>query len=48
MLHIQNWKIFLLLVGLSALTAFAINYLFISEGVYYQSFGEKTCNSSNC
>lgn len=37
----NSWKYFLLIVGLSALIAFSFNYLFISEGIYYQSFGEK-------
>lgn len=37
----NSWKYYLMVVGLSALMAFALNYLFISDGIYYQSFGEK-------
>lgn len=37
----NGWKYYLLVVGISALMAFSFNYLFISDGIYYQSFGEK-------
>jgi len=37
----NGWKTFLLLTGISVLMTFAINELFVSEGLYYQSFGEK-------
>ena len=39
--NFNAWKFFLLLTGFTALTAFAFNFLFISEGLYYQSFGEQ-------
>jgi hypothetical protein len=35
------WKFFLLLIGLFVLLTFSINYLFLSEGIFYQSFGEQ-------
>lgn len=35
------WKYFLLLIGFTIFVAFSINYLFLSDGLYYQSFGER-------
>lgn len=40
-LKINNWKYLILLLVLFVLTTFAINFLFVSDGLYYQSFGEK-------
>ncbi|MDP3434844.1 MAG: hypothetical protein Q8T04_18040 [Bacteroidota bacterium] len=37
----NGWKIFLLLTGITVLTTFTINDFFLTEGLYYQSFGEK-------
>lgn len=41
LIKLNSWKYFLLVVGFNALLVFAINYLFIYDGIYYQSFGEK-------
>jgi hypothetical protein len=41
LLKLNSWKYYLMVVGLSVLLAFAFNYLFISDSIYYQSFGEK-------
>jgi len=38
-LKYNGWKYFFLFIGLTVLTTFAINYLFLSDGLYYQSFG---------
>ena len=35
----NSWKYFFLFTGLTGLTTFAINYLFLTEGLYYQSYG---------
>lgn len=35
------WKLIIFLIGLSVLTLFAVNYLFLYEDIFYQSFGEK-------
>lgn len=40
-LKYNSWKSFFLLIGFAILTTFAINDLFLSEGLYYQSFGEQ-------
>lgn len=40
-LKINSWKFFILLLVSVVLTTFAINFLFVSDGLYYQSFGEK-------
>jgi len=37
----KNWFFFLLLIGSIVLTTSGINYLFLSDGIYYQSFGER-------
>jgi hypothetical protein len=34
-------KYFIILVILNSILAFSIGYLFVSEGIYYQSFGEQ-------
>ncbi|HCT29187.1 MAG TPA: hypothetical protein DIW31_00270 [Bacteroidales bacterium] len=41
LLKLRSWKYFLMVIGFSALLAFSFNYLFFSDGIYYQSFGEK-------
>lgn len=41
LLKSNGWKYFILLMTFSILIAFTINFLFLSEGIYYQSFGEK-------
>jgi len=41
LLNFNSWKIYLLLIGFSVLLTFSINYLFFSEGLFYQSFGEQ-------
>ena len=40
-LKFNNLKCFALLLGLLVITTQAASYLFLSEGIYYQSFGEK-------
>ena len=35
------WKLLLFLIGIVVLNTFAVNYLFLSDGLYYQSFGEQ-------
>lgn len=35
------WKPLLFLIGIVVLNIIAINYLFISDSIYYQSFGDK-------
>lgn len=41
LLKINVWKYFVMVVGFSLLLAFAFNNFFISDSLYYQSFGEK-------
>jgi len=41
LLKYNGWKYFFLLTVFSILIAFAINFLFVSDGLYYQSFGER-------
>ncbi|MHB9141754.1 MAG: hypothetical protein ACYC25_07775 [Paludibacter sp.] len=41
LLKFSNWKYFLTIFGFSALITFVIHYLFIFDGIYYQSFGER-------
>jgi hypothetical protein len=41
LLKLNSWKYYSLVIGLSVLLAFEFNYLFISDSIYYQSFGEK-------
>ncbi len=36
-----NWKIYIILSIFGLIIGFSINYLFLSEGLYYQSFGEQ-------
>ena len=38
LLEYNSWKYFFLLTGFAVLTTFAINYLFLTEGLYYQSY----------
>ena len=40
-LKYNAWKYFILLSSFYVITTFAINYLFLSEGLYYQSYGEQ-------
>lgn len=35
------WKLYFLLIGLTVLLAFSINFLFLTEELFYQSFGEQ-------
>ena len=37
----NGWKLYMALSALSVLLAFAINFLFLTDGLYYQSFGEQ-------
>lgn len=37
----NSWKYILIILGIYAIIDCVINYLFISDGIYYQSFGEK-------
>lgn len=37
----KTWKLLLFLTGIVVLNTLAFNYLFISDSIYYQSFGEK-------
>lgn len=37
----NGWKLYLLLIGFTVLLTFSINNLFLSEGLFYQSFGEQ-------
>ncbi|MCX6219804.1 MAG: hypothetical protein NTZ69_02300 [Bacteroidia bacterium] len=39
--NFKVWKLFLLITGFTFLLAFSINTLFLTEGLYYQTFGEK-------
>lgn len=39
LLNYNSWKYLFLLTGFAVLTTFAINYLFLTEGLYYQSYG---------
>ena len=41
LLKYNGWKYFLLLAVFYVLISFAINYLFLTDGLYYQSFGEQ-------
>ena len=41
LLKCNGWKTFLLLTGITVLIIFAINDLFLSDRLYYQSFGAK-------
>jgi hypothetical protein len=41
LLKISNWKYFSLVIGFSVLLGFFTSYLFMTDGIYYQSFGEK-------
>lgn len=41
LLNCNSLKCILLLIGLSVLTTYAINHLFLSDELYYQSFGEQ-------
>ena len=36
-----GWSIYILLTGIFILILFATNNLFVTDGIYYQSFGEK-------
>jgi hypothetical protein len=40
-LKYKGWQYFLILTGMGIIIEIAINYLFLSEGLYYQSFGER-------
>lgn len=40
-LKLNNLKCFALLLGLTVITTLATSYLFLCDGIYYQSFGEK-------
>lgn len=40
-LYCNGWRYFLLLTGFTVLIAFTINYLFLSDVLFYQSFGEQ-------
>lgn len=41
-LNFNRWKFFILLIiCINVLLAFAINYFFLSDGLFYQSFGEQ-------
>jgi hypothetical protein len=40
-LYFQLWKLYFLLIVFIGLISFAISYLFLSDGIFYQSFGEK-------
>lgn len=41
MFKLRSIKIIILLILFSFLFSFSMNFLFISDGIYYQSFGEK-------
>lgn len=41
LLKYNSWKYFYLFIGFSVLIMFAINYLFVSDDLYYLSFGEQ-------
>lgn len=41
LLKYNGWKYFLLLAVFYVLISFAINYLFLTDGLYYQSLGEQ-------
>lgn len=41
LLKYNAWKYFFILSCFSVLVTIAINYLFLSDGLYYQSFGEQ-------
>lgn len=38
---INSWKYFLLITAFFVLMTFATKYLFLSDGIYYQTFGEQ-------
>ena len=41
LLKYNGWKYFFLLTFFAILITFAINFLFVSDGLYYQSFSER-------
>jgi hypothetical protein len=41
LLKYNSWKYFLTITCFTVLVTFAINYLFLSDGLYYQSLGEQ-------
>ncbi len=41
LLNQNGWRYYLFVISFTTIISFAFNYLFISDGIYYQSFGEK-------
>ncbi len=40
-LKYKSWNFFFLLIGFTVILTFTINFLFLKEGLFYQSFGEQ-------